>query len=472
MEPVLINRTGFLFYLYVMTNSFLYLYLAFSAVAAVISISMWLDYFRKIDVFEAEKIKHLLVALFIGCFTPFLSINIYRAIDAIGFTMTGDFTNDLFYTIFAIGVNEELCKIAGVAIAFRLLKKHINEPIDYLIYAGVVALGFSVVENFKYFNTYGIQIITTRAFYSALVHMINTTIIVYGFYRFQLFGKGKHIVNTVVAFVVSATSHGLFDLFLIDDFLGWVTPFLSVIVYLVGINFWIQMLNNANNFSNHFSYEKIHFSANIFYRLLFWYLSTLIFTLAYNMIVFTPTRSLSYFFSSIRTDGFLFLVVIIRVSRFKIFRQKYFPIKLELPFYITRNEDEDFRFFYFLPIKVRGENSFEYKLTTYLNKNIKLFPVTPRKTFIKSPREAMIVDKLLLHDDIVVYLVKLADSEKLFFLKPKTRGVTEINEEYAIASLMSTEAGIGVNNYQELRYNQLKPLEWIYIKPEGMRAAA
>jgi RsiW-degrading membrane proteinase PrsW (M82 family) len=455
-----------------MYNTFFYLYLTFSAIAAVVSISMWLDYYRKIDVFESEKIKHLILALFIGCFTPFLSIGIYRLIDLTGFTMTGDFYNDLFYTIFAIGVNEELCKIAGVAVAFMLLKRYINEPIDYLIYAGVVALGFSVVENFKYFNNYGIQIITTRAFYSALVHMINTTIIVYGFYRYQLFGKGRQLVNVAVAFIVSSASHGLFDLFLMNDFLGWATPFLSVIVYLIGINFWVQMLNNANNFSHNFSYARIHFSGTIFYRLLFWYLSTLIFTLIYNMIVFTPTRSLSYFFSSVRTDGFLFLIVIIRASRFKIFRQKYFPVKIQLPFYITRNDDEDFRFFYLLPIKIRGENSFEYKLTTYLDKNIKLFPVTSNRTFIRSPREAMITDKLLLHDDIVVYLVKLNDSDKLFFLKPKTRGITEIQEKYTIASLMSCEKSIDAGNYRELRYDQLKPLEWIYIKPEEISAAA
>jgi RsiW-degrading membrane proteinase PrsW (M82 family) len=433
---------------------------------------MWLDYYRKIDVFELEKVRHLLVALFIGCFTPFLSIGLYRLIDLTGFTMTTDFYNDLLYTIVAIGMNEELCKIVGVVVTFRVLRKHINEPIDYLIYAGVVALGFSVVENFKYFNNYGIQIITTRAFYSALVHMINTTIIVYGFYRFQLFGKGRHLVNILVAFLVSSASHGLFDLFLMDEFFGDVTPIFSILVYLVGINFWVQMLNNANNFSHHFSYEKIHFSANIFYRLLFWYLATLIFTLIYNMIVFTPTRSLSYFFSSIRTDGILFLIVIIRVSRFKIFKQKYFPVRIELPFYITRNDDEDFRLLYFLPIKIRGENSFEYKLTTFLNKNIRLFPLTPKKTFIKSPREAVITDKVLLHDEVVVYRVKLAESDKVFFLKPKTRGITEIREEFIIAGLMSCDQTVTKENYQDVRYDQLKPLEWIYIKPTELKTAA
>jgi hypothetical protein len=82
---------GFLFlypYIYCMYNLFFYLYLSFSAIAAVLSISMWIDYFRKIDVFESEKIKHLLLALFIGCFTPFLSIYIYKLIDLTNFRLT------------------------------------------------------------------------------------------------------------------------------------------------------------------------------------------------------------------------------------------------------------------------------------------------------------------------------------------------------------------------------------------------
>lgn len=197
-----------------MYHVFFYTYLAFSAIAAVISISMWIDYFRKIDVFESEKIKHLVIALSIGCFTPFLSLGIYRVIHYTGFNLNGNFYNDLFYTIFAIGVNEELSKIVGVIIVFKILKKHIIEPIDYLVYAGVTALGFSVVENYKYFNNYGIQIISSRAFYSALVHIINTSIIVYGFYRLQLFNKGKQFTNTIVAFIASVSSHGLFDFFL------------------------------------------------------------------------------------------------------------------------------------------------------------------------------------------------------------------------------------------------------------------
>ncbi|MBK7669067.1 MAG: PrsW family intramembrane metalloprotease [Sphingobacteriaceae bacterium] len=445
-----------------MYNLFFYLYLAFSALAAVLSISMWLDYFRKIDVFEPEKIKHLLFAMLIGCGTPFLSISIYNLIDLTGLEMNGDVANDLFYSIVIIGGNEELCKIVGVIIAFRLLRNYIKEPIDYLVYAGLVALGFSIVENFKYFNHYGIQIITTRAFYSALVHIINTTIIVYGFYRLKLFGRGKQLTNTLIAFAVSASSHGLFDFFLMNEFLGEYTQAFSILVYLIGINFWVQMLNNANNFSENFNYEKIHFSGQIFYRLLFWYLATMIFTIIYNMIVFTPQRALSYFYHSLVSDGLLLFIVILRASRFRIFQQRYFDVKIELPFYLTKNNDEDFKLLWFIPIKIRGEGVFEYKLTTFLNKTVEIFPLNETNSTLKEPIIVRLNEKLLLKDEVVVYQAQ--HNNQTYYIKPKTNGETETDDDFPISGLFTLKTGINHENPSEISYKDLFFLEWVYTK--------
>lgn len=445
-----------------MYNFFFYTYLAFSAIAAILSISMWIDYFRKIDVFEAEKIKHLILALFIGCFTPFISLSIYRLIDLTGFNLNGEFYNDLLYTIAGIGMNEELSKILGVIIVFKLLKKHINEPIDYLIYAGVTALGFSVVENYKYFNNYGIQIIATRAFYSALVHIINTTIIVYGFFRLKLFNKGQHLTNTLVAFIVSVSSHGLFDFFLMNNFLGAITPFFATIVYLIGINFWVQMLNNANNFSHHFSYEKIHFSSTIFYRLLLWYIATLAFTVAYNFIVFDWKHAINYLVSSLSADGLLLLIVIMRASRFRIFKNVYFDVKIQLPFYITRNDDEDFKFLFLIPIKIRGESAYEYKLTSYLNKDFNLYPEEPENSILKTPLSIHLSDKLLLKDDVIVY--KAVHENQSYFLKPKTNGTTLTSENNPISALFQLKNNQNTADYTELSLKDMKFIEWIYIR--------
>lgn len=224
---------------------------------------MWLDYFRQIDVFEKENILPLLVALIIGGCTPYLSLYLYELMGRYGFVENEEFVNDALFSILGIGLNEELCKLSGILIVFALLRKQINEPIDYLIYAGITALGFSMVENYNYFYNHGIKIITSRTFYSALEHIINSTIIVYGLYRTRLFHRGRFILNALTGLTLAVLSHGLFDFFLTKSFLGVFTSFLSLLIYLVGINFWIQMLNNANNYSTFFDYGKINFTPRL-----------------------------------------------------------------------------------------------------------------------------------------------------------------------------------------------------------------
>src|SRR6218665_70724 len=302
-------------------------FLLFSALAALVSGAMWLDYFRKIDVFEKEPPLPLLIALAIGCCTPYISLFVYRQLTALGFAENGKFWNDLLYAVFGIGLNEELSKMAGVIVVLALFRKKINEPIDVLVYAGVTALGFSLVENYYYFNNYGIRIISSRTFYSALEHIINTSIIVYGLFRHRLFKRGHPLLNSLAGLAIAIASHGLFDFFLQDNTAGKFTAFLSVGVYLVGINFWIQMLNNANNYSSFFDYDKIHHSRRLVSRLFVWYGLTLVIAFANNWIAADLKLALITLFSSLVSDGFLFFVVILRVSRFKIFRLKYFTVR-------------------------------------------------------------------------------------------------------------------------------------------------
>ena len=70
--------------------------------SALVSVIVWIDYFRHIDVFEPEKIRYLLIALLVGCGTPFLSILVYDLHDKIGFASNGEPLNDLIYSILSI----------------------------------------------------------------------------------------------------------------------------------------------------------------------------------------------------------------------------------------------------------------------------------------------------------------------------------------------------------------------------------
>ncbi len=434
------------------------------ALAAAISVIVWIDYFRKIDVFESERILHLLIALGIGCGTPYLCLEVYALFDLIGFNENGELINDLVYSILGIGLNEELSKIAGAIVAFWVLKKHINESIDYMIYAGMVALGFSLVENFMYIERFGIDIVTTRSFYSVLEHIINTSIITYGYFRFRIFGKGKTVTNTIVAVIAAISSHGLFDYFIINPHFAYFSPVLVIIVYLIGINFWISMLNNAINYSSYFDYAKIQYSQRIFYRLALWYFFTMVIGIAYKTYTDGLAVALTHSIFHVISDGFLFLIVIMRVSRFKIYKNYYQPVTIQFPLYITKNNDEDFRIFN-IPIKIRGENMFEYFLTTKLGQSIEVNSINPQKSQLKKPLVAKVVDKLFLENDSIVYLVHIEGTPETdnFYLKPKTRDKTTVNDAYPINSLLYDHTPLD----RPKRLKELKFLEWVFVKADN-----
>lgn len=442
-------------------------YLLFVAIvlAAIVSVVVWIDYFRRIDVFEPDKIKHLLLALFVGCFTPYLSILVYNFHKVINFDITGEPVNDLLYSLFGIGLTEELSKIIGVIIVFRILKNQINESIDYLIYAGMVAIGFALVENVMYIGRYGIDIITNRSFYSVLEHIINTSIITYGFFRFKIFNKGKHSYNTLIAVITAVSSHGLFDYFILNPSFKIISPVLVIMVYLIGINLWVTMLNNAVNFSANFDYSKIHYSSKIFYRLLLWYFFTMLISLVYKAYTTTLVFALRDSISAIISNGFLFAIVILRASRFKIYQNYYQKVTIDLPFFITKNQDEDFKLLRFFAIKIRGENSFEYFLTSKIGQKIEVFPINPKKSIIQKSEIATVCDKLFLKGGTTVYVILFDEKNKneYFFLKPKTHKKTMIDGEYPIHQLLQdTLTAKGSKKLSELKF-----LEWVYLKTEN-----
>ncbi len=439
-----------------------FLYVAIG-ISALISIIVWIDYFRKVDVFEPEKISNLLVALLIGCATPFLSLGVYQVMSYFNWSESGHLVNDLVYAIVGIGLNEELCKIAGAIIAFKILRKHINESIDYFVYAGMVALGFSLVENFFYIKRYGIDILTTRSFYSVLEHIINTTIITYGYFRYRLFNRGKHIWNTLIAVAVAISSHGLFDYFIINPAFSYLSPAFVILVYLIGINFWITMLNNGINFSKFFNYEKINYPGAIFYRLVYWYFLTMFIGLSYKAYAYNLEYAVTSSLFNVFSHGFLFLIVIMRASRFKIYQNYYQKITIQLPFYFTSNGDEDFNFFNFIKIKVRGENPYEYYLTSKINKKVEIYPISKKRSFIQSPKTAMVEDKIFIKGNTTLYKLRLLSNNSIVFLKPKTNKKVYVDNTYPINALLT----INKESISLKKLSDFTPREWVFVKTEN-----
>ena len=447
------------------------IYLIFPILGAICGAMLWLNYFKRIDLLEGERIIDVIVAFIIGFLTPSITLWIYFGLGVLDIKFNGEFTNDFLYSLLGVGLSEELSKLLGVFVVFKILKKRINEPVDYLVFAGIVALGFSVRENFIYYNNYGSQIITGRTFISCLVHIINTSICVYGIYRSSIFNKGNIYVNSIIGISLAVVSHGMFDFFLTQSFLGDFTPLISSVIYLIGINFWMQMINNAINFSPFFNYEKIASTTKLYTTLFSWYSIIILLEFSYAFYYKDLLFALKDVGSNVLNEGFLLVIVALRTSRLKINKGKYIRVRLQLPFYFTKNDDEDILFLG-MAIKIRGENAKELRFLKYIGKEILICPMNSNQTIIKNERKARLIKKYLLKNDVVTYLVEIysENNEKnnMYILKPKTSNAGNIDHTYPVAILMGNKNSMTLDkSNQTPAYNELKKVEMVYIKTMG-----
>ena len=216
--------------------------------AAAFILIAWFVYLQKLDVFEPEKLRYLLITLAGGMIGARVCLSLY---DAAGFYfnfhLNGQWANDLLYCIAGIGLIEETVKIIPFLLMLHF-SKQVNESIDYVIYACVSALGFAFVENLGYFNDSQLDCIIGRALACSVGHMAKTSMIVYGIIYAKYRLGGRHVLLCgLVGFLAACVVHGVYDFWLIvqGPLRGlWV---FSILVWMLCATLLGSLIRNALN---------------------------------------------------------------------------------------------------------------------------------------------------------------------------------------------------------------------------------
>jgi RsiW-degrading membrane proteinase PrsW (M82 family) len=227
---------------------------AIGFIAALLIASVWATFLIKIDIFSRHKWPLYFIAfisgmLFTNLVFPITDIaSIY-----LDTRMTGEFFHDMLYAIFMIGIPEEVVKIIPVIVLvyiFGLAK----DPLDYVVLGCFSALGFAFLENMMYFQELRSGIIHGRAFFSAIGHMIFSSVATYAFVyaRFRVADPLNKVWVIAAGLMGAAIVHGFFDLFL---FQGMVLTFFVFFVFIVQC--WIIILNNCLNNASAFLYRLV-----------------------------------------------------------------------------------------------------------------------------------------------------------------------------------------------------------------------
>ncbi len=277
-------------------------YSRMSYVAALLIFLLYLFYFRYIDIYEHELWRYIIYTFLAGILFADFGLLLYDFTTVVlGWSMNGEIINDLLYTVFVIGGIEELVKIIPLLIFLRYTKV-INEPIDYIVYAGVGALGFAFSENVMYFDRLGIGIIFSRALTAVVLHTSLSAIVAYGFvlrkYRDKKYAPLKMYFTAMVF-------HGLYDLFLMN---GHLHRFILVayLFLFAGIIVFNKIVSNSLSNSPYYN-KAIHLEIRKIQLLLIGGLASIF---VVQFIMLTVSESFTSARESIFSSGLLALFLL------------------------------------------------------------------------------------------------------------------------------------------------------------------
>jgi RsiW-degrading membrane proteinase PrsW (M82 family) len=174
--------------------------------AAVAPGLFWVYFVKRFDAEHPEPARKLVKAFFVGIGSVFLALLLI-----IPFELTPPFIQQ---TIGA-GFGEEMAKLILFMI-FIYRDKDFDEPIDGIIYAAMIALGFATLENIFYVvdglsTGQVLQVAVLRAFLSVPGHMLFSTI--FGFHiSLMKFSSKAGPEQPVIGYLVAAGAHAAFNL--------------------------------------------------------------------------------------------------------------------------------------------------------------------------------------------------------------------------------------------------------------------
>lgn len=298
----------------------------FMFAAAILLI--WIYYLYFLDIYQREKFVSVLAVILAGMGFSLLSFWISDFNSYIlGFRYGGGALHDLLFCIVGIGAVEELVKILPLLVLLAATDI-LDEPFDYILYAAASALGFAFIENLFYFQKDSDTIIHSRALFSVVGHMFDTSLIAYGIILVKFRSlKLPGFVIVGAFFCLACIAHGVYDFLLFYDFY-----LLFIFLFLVSIMIWVIMINNAINNSAHFNYQvKLNYDRlQVFLTVSL----SLVLYAEYILVGFTKGASVAntVLIGAVFNGGGLIVFYANRLSRFDLVNEHWFGLSWKLKF--------------------------------------------------------------------------------------------------------------------------------------------
>lgn len=202
----------------------------------VVPVLFWAAYHYHKDRALPEPIGNLVAAFVLGVLAAGVSKAMYMGLGPLGLrfdagTLAETSTLGLFaYSMLAIGPIEEIAKLLPFLLVI-LRFKEFDEPLDGIIYASFIGLGYAAVENWQYLAYLTPFEAAARGFASPVVHMLFASI--WGHWIAQAYLGGRSVVGGALAgLAIAAALHGLYD-FIVFLSPGTALPVAAILILVI-----------------------------------------------------------------------------------------------------------------------------------------------------------------------------------------------------------------------------------------------
>lgn len=215
---------------------------------ALLPIVLFCYLIYRVDKYEKEPLRPLLIAFALGALITIPTIYIEEAIVNAGWFDMASIGQVFLYAFVGVALVEELLK-GLVFFIYPFRSKYLDEPFDGVVYMVMVAMGFAAVENINYVLEFGIETGLLRGLTAVPAHV--TFGIISGYY----FGRAKfehhhRIALIVLGFLAAIFFHTLYDFLILQDFSQYLMLGSALGVYLLAV-LGFFMVRNALHFSPH-----------------------------------------------------------------------------------------------------------------------------------------------------------------------------------------------------------------------------
>lgn len=182
------------------------------------------------DKYEREPLVPLALCFVIGGLATVPAVTIERwALSGIG-APPYNLGQTLLLSFGVLAFTEELIKFALLLI-LAFPHKFFNEPLDGIVYAVVIAMGFATWENVAYADRFGLQTVLLRSLTAVPAHL--TFAIVQGYFAgLAKFETARQSRLLSFGLCLAILLHGIYDLLIMQNWSKWLVVLGTVAMYM------------------------------------------------------------------------------------------------------------------------------------------------------------------------------------------------------------------------------------------------